>query len=207
MPSREPEADRPYAGKRAFDLVLVAAMAVPALLVGGACAIAIKLDDGGPILFRQERIGLRGRAIQVVKFRTMVDAPDNPIVPDPSRVTRTGRWLRRLSLDELPQLLNVARGEMSIVGPRPTLSYQVERYDADQRRRLSVPPGLTGLAQVRGRNAIGWAERIALDLQYIERQSIAFDLRILWWTLGAIASGSGVGGHPPEDPLSTPPSS
>ena len=130
-------------------------------VVGGLAALAIRLTSRGPVLFRQERVGKGGEPFEVVKFRTMVhlDEP-NPLIPDPDRITRVGAFLRRFSLDELPQLLNVARGEMSIVGPRPTLAYQVERYSDRERQRLRVRPGLTGLAQVNGRNAIAWSERI-----------------------------------------------
>src|SRR4051794_1322040 len=117
-----------YRGKRAGDLALLALLALPALVVGAACALLIKLPSRGPVFFRQERVGLNGRRFRVVKFRTMVDDPvGNPIFPDPDRITVVGRWLRRLSLDELPQLINVGAGDMSIVGPRPTLAYQVER--------------------------------------------------------------------------------
>lgn len=193
----------PYRGKRIFDLVVLGVAAAPAAAIGLACAAAIKLSSPGPVFFRQERIGLHGRPFRVVKFRTMIDAADNPILPDHSVVTPVGRMLRRLSLDELPQLINVAAAEMSIVGPRPTLRYQVERYDERQRQRLVVRPGVTGLAQVRGRNMLTWSERIDLDLEYVEAQSVALDLRILWWTVKAVVAGTGVHGHPVEDPLST----
>jgi lipopolysaccharide/colanic/teichoic acid biosynthesis glycosyltransferase len=196
--------DRSYSGKRVFDLALLVIAAVPAVVVGGACAVAIKLTSTGPVFFRQERVGLLGRRFRVVKFRTMVDRPDNPLFPETDRITRAGKWLRRLSLDELPQLFNVARGEMSIVGPRPTLPYQVDRYDDRQRHRLAVRPGVTGLAQVRGRNAIAWAERIELDLEYVEKQSIWFDLRIIASTATAVFGGSGVEGHPTDDPIARP---
>ena len=143
------------------DVVVLALVAVPAAVLGLASALAVRLTSPGPILFRQERIGRDGVPFTMLKFRTMLDGP-NPIFPDASRITSAGRVLRRFSLDELPQLINVARGEMSIVGPRPTLAYQVERYDAQQRRRLEVRPGLTGLAQVSGRNELSWARRIDL---------------------------------------------
>ncbi|MDQ1436733.1 MAG: hypothetical protein QOK43_362 [Acidimicrobiaceae bacterium] len=196
---------KPYAGKRAFDVIVLVVVALPAAVVGAACAAAIKLTSKGPVLFRQTRVGLHGRPFDVCKFRTMVDAPDNPLFPDAAHITTVGRWLRRLSLDELPQLLNVAAGDMSIVGPRPTLAYQVERYTERQRGRLAVRPGLTGLAQVRGRNAISWTERIEHDLEYVARQSIALDLAILARTARAVLGGSGVGGHPLDDALATPP--
>jgi lipopolysaccharide/colanic/teichoic acid biosynthesis glycosyltransferase len=193
-----------YRGKRAVDLVLLALVAVPAALVALPCALAVKLTSSGPVLFRQTRVGRGGERFEVIKFRTM-QVGDNPIIPDESRITAVGRWLRRSSLDELPNLVNVARGEMSMVGPRPTLEYQVERYDARQRRRLDCRPGLTGLAQIRGRNALRWSERIEHDLEYVETQSPALDLRILWATVSVLVTGAGVEGHAEDDPLAAPP--
>ncbi len=190
----------PYRGKRAFDLAAVTVLAAPALVLGAACACAIKLDDGGPVLFRQERVGRDGRTFELVKFRTMLHGVDNPLYPDASRVTRAGRLLRRLSLDELPQLINVVKGDMSVVGPRPTLAYQVERYTPEQRRRLAVRPGLTGLAQVRGRNTITWAERIKLDLEYLDKQSLLYDAYVLLLSLRVVFAEE-VGGHPLDDPI------
>ena len=193
----------PYRGKRAFDLLVLGVAAVPAAALGVLCALAVRLTSPGPILFRQARIGLGGQPFEVLKFRTMV-AGENPLFPDASRITSAGRWLRRLSLDELPQLVNVWRGEMSIVGPRPTLAYQVERYTTRQRARLSVPPGLTGWAQVNGRNALSWGDRIELDLEYVARQSLWLDARIVWRTATAMLGGEGVEGHPTDDPLAVP---
>jgi lipopolysaccharide/colanic/teichoic acid biosynthesis glycosyltransferase len=190
----------PYRGKRLVDLTLVAAVAVPGGLLGALCAIAIRLTSPGPVVFRQERIGLYGRPFVVWKFRTMV-AGDNPIVPAETRITSIGRLLRRLSIDELPQVVNVARGEMSFVGPRPTLAYQVERYDDRQRQRLCVRPGLTGLAQISGRNAIPWSERIEHDLSYVAAQSPLTDLRIVVATFVPLLTGAGVHGHSETDPL------
>jgi len=181
--------------------MLVAILALPALLVALPAALAIRLTSAGPVLFRQERIGLGGRPFQLVKFRTMV-AGDNPVFPDATKITRVGRLLRRLSFDEIPQLLNIIRGEMSVIGPRPTLAYQVERYDETQRRRLSVRPGVSGWAQLQGRNEIVWAQRIELDLEYIDRvQSPLADLRILVRSIVAALRGGGVDGHPADDPL------
>lgn len=197
--------DRSYRGKRVLDLTVLAMVAVPSLLIGAMCAAAIRVTSPGPVFFRQERIGLDGRPFRVWKFRTMVDAPDNPILPDASRITAVGAILRRASLDELPQLINVARGEMSIVGPRPTLAYQVERYDPEQRRRLRVRPGITGLAQIRGRNRISWAERIEHDLEYLDRQSMILDLAILADTVRIVFAGRDAGGHADDDPLSANP--
>lgn len=193
----------PYRGKRVVDLALLVVAAVPALLVGAVAAVAVRLTSPGPVLFRQERIGRDGVPFVVLKFRTMVHG-DNPIFPDATRITSAGRWLRRLSLDELPQLVNVARGEMSVVGPRPTLAYQVERYTPEQRLRLCVRPGLTGLAQVRGRNSLAWSDRIELDVEYVRTQSWKLDLQIVGLTLKPMLTGEGAEGHPTDDPLAVP---
>jgi lipopolysaccharide/colanic/teichoic acid biosynthesis glycosyltransferase len=190
----------PYRGKRALDLIVLAIVWVPAMVLGAICALAVRLTSKGPVFFYQERIGRDGVPFMVVKFRTMI-VGDNPIFPDATRITSAGRWLRRLSLDELPQLINVARGEMSIVGPRPTLAYQVERYTDHQRLRLCVAPGLTGLAQISGRNALGWNERIEYDVEYVRTQSVRTDLRILLATLRVVLTGAGAEGHPTDDPL------
>ena len=193
----------PYPGKRMFDLSVVAVLSIPAGVLGGLAALAVKLEDGGPVLFRQERVGTGGRPFHVLKLRTMTHGQPNPVFPDPTRITRVGRFLRRLSLDELPQLVNVVRGDMSIVGPRPTLAYQVVRYTPEQRGRLSVRPGLTGLAQVNGRNNLAWADRILLDLEYIRSQSLGLDLRLLLRSVRVVLS-SDASGHPVEDPLAKP---
>jgi lipopolysaccharide/colanic/teichoic acid biosynthesis glycosyltransferase len=195
-------ADRPYRGKRAFDLILTAILSLPALLLGGISSAMILIDDGRPVFFRQQRVGRAGATFDIVKFRTMHHAAEpNPLFPSASHITRVGRILRRLSLDELPQLINVAAGEMSIVGPRPTLPYQVERYSPQQRERLAVRPGVTGFAQVRGRNALTWTDRIELDREYIRRQSVLFDLWILVLSVVTVFRGSGVEGHPVDDPI------
>jgi lipopolysaccharide/colanic/teichoic acid biosynthesis glycosyltransferase len=195
---------QPYRGKRVVDLALLALVALPAALVALPCAVAVRLTSSGPILFRQQRVGRGGRPFDMVKFRTMAHG-DNPIFPDDDRITSVGRVLRRISLDELPNLLNVWRGEMSIVGPRPTLAYQVERYTDRQRVRLAVNPGLTGLAQIRGRNELAWSERIAHDLEYVATQSPWLDVRICLATVRVALSGGGVEGHPEDDPMATPP--
>lgn len=199
MPSA-PLADRPYRGKRLVDLVIVALVALPAVVLGAACALSVRLTSRGPVFFRQERVGMGGAPFVCLKFRTMADG-DNPIIPDESVITPAGRALRRLSLDELPQLLNVVRGEMSVVGPRPTLAYQVERWTPRQRERLNVRPGLTGLAQVNGRNDLSWPERIEFDLQYVETQSMRADLAILARTAGAMLGGEGTGATAADDPI------
>jgi lipopolysaccharide/colanic/teichoic acid biosynthesis glycosyltransferase len=191
-----------YLGKRTFDWLLLAFACFPAVMASAACAIAVRLTSPGPILFKQERIGLNGQPFTMLKFRTMIHG-DNPLLPSRDRITQVGVWLRRTSLDELPQLWNVMKGDMSFVGPRPTLAYQVNRYDDRQRRRLTVRPGLTGLAQVMGRNTLSWSTRIDYDLEYIAGQGWPLDLRILLLTLGAVVGGGGVTGHPTDDPLAT----
>lgn len=191
---------RPYRGKRLVDMAVLAVAAIPAALLGAVASVAIKLTSRGPVLFRQTRVGIDGAPFEVVKFRTML-VGDNPLIPDDSRITSAGRVLRRFSIDELPQLLNVARGEMSVVGPRPALPEQVELFDDTQRGRLAVRPGLTGWAQVNGRNAIPWAERIQLDLEYVDRQSVGFDLQILRRTIGVMLGGDGIEGHSVDDPM------
>lgn len=194
----------PYRGKRLFDVVVLVVVAAPALVVGVPCALAIALTSRGPLLFRQERVGLLGRRFMVLKLRTMIhDGEKNPVHPDLERITLAGKLLRRFSLDELPQLINVLKGEMSIVGPRPTLPYQVERYDERQRGRLAVRPGLTGLAQVKGRNQLTWPERIELDLEYVEQQSVWLDLKLLTMTAKVALRGAGVEGHPIDDPIAS----
>jgi lipopolysaccharide/colanic/teichoic acid biosynthesis glycosyltransferase len=193
---------RPYRGKRLLDLAIVCLLALPAVAVLLLAALAVWLDDGRPVLFRQVRAGRDGRPFVMLKLRTMhTHGHGNSVFPDRHSCTRVGRWLRRLSVDELPQLINVARGEMSMVGPRPTLPYQVRRYDARQRRRLDVLPGLTGLAQVRGRNGLSWADRIEWDLRYIDNQSIQLDLAVLACTAWAVLTGEGTNGHPRSDPI------
>jgi lipopolysaccharide/colanic/teichoic acid biosynthesis glycosyltransferase len=160
-----------------------------------AAVVAIKLDDGGPIFYRQRRVGRDGREFELVKLRTMVVGAERQgagyavNVGDP-RITRAGRLLRRLSIDELPQLWNVVRGDMSLIGPRPTLAYQVERYTPRQRRRLEVKPGITGWAQIHGRAALPWEERIELDVWYVENRSPWVDLKILLRTPRALLGGT-----------------
>jgi perosamine synthetase len=193
-----------YPGKRLLDMMLLLLAAVPALILGMLASAAIWLDDGSPVLFRQVRSGRDGRPFVLLKLRTMRDAGRRDAFPDPEGFTRVGRILRRLSLDELPQLINVARGEMSVVGPRPTLPYQASRYSTRQRGRLLVLPGLTGLAQVRGRNRMSWPERIEWDLLYIRAQSIRLDLSILASTIWTVLTGKGVSGHPRRDPIAQP---
>ena len=190
----------PYRGKRIVDLAILGLVAVPALLVAAGCALAIRVTSRGPVLFLQERVGMNGEPFVVWKFRTMLDG-DNPIIPSADRITTVGRFLRRTSLDELPQLVNVARGEMSVVGPRPTLAYQVERWTERQRGRLAVRPGLTGLAQVNGRNDLSWPERIEYDLDYVDTQSVLVDVGILLRTVTVMLGGEGTGATAADDPI------
>jgi lipopolysaccharide/colanic/teichoic acid biosynthesis glycosyltransferase len=183
--------------KRALDVFIAASVGVLASPVLAAIAVTIKLESRGPILFRQERIGRHGRPFQILKFRTLVyEAPRDPadylISKSDPRITRVGAFLRRWSLDELPQIWNVLRGDMSIVGPRPTLAYQVARYDDFQRRRLEVLPGVTGLAQIGGRNALPWPQRIKLDVWYVDHRSLLLDLRILAATSVALFRPSSI---------------
>jgi lipopolysaccharide/colanic/teichoic acid biosynthesis glycosyltransferase len=160
-----------------------------------AAALAIKLDDGGPVLYRQRRVGHHGEEFDLLKLRTMVVGAEKQgagwaVNRGDPRITRAGRLLRRLSLDELPQFWNVLRGDMSLIGPRPTLSYQVEQYTARQQRRLEVKPGLTGWAQIHGRAALPWDERIELDVWYVENRSPWLDLKILVRTPLALFRGT-----------------
>lgn len=170
--------------KRALDIFIAALALIAAAPVIILVALVVRLAMGSPVLFRSERAGLHGRPFVLLKFRTMVEAGDG--VPDTARLTRTGRWLRRLSIDELPQFWNVLAGEMSIVGPRPLLSRYLPRYSSDQRRRHEVPPGITGWAQVNGRNTLSWSEKFTLDVWYVDHWSLGLDLRILWRTMSRV---------------------
>ena len=179
---------------RAADVTLAGTALLLASPVLGLAAAAVKLADGGPVLYRQTRVGKDGADFELLKLRTMVVGAETrgagfAVDRGDPRITPVGRVLRRLSLDELPQLWNVVRGDMSVVGPRPTLRYQVERYDEHQRRRLDVKPGITGWAQVHGRATLPWPERIELDVWYVEHRSPALDLRILLKTPLALLGG------------------
>jgi lipopolysaccharide/colanic/teichoic acid biosynthesis glycosyltransferase len=180
---------------RALDIALAGAGLALASPLLAAAAVAIKLEDGGPVLYRQTRVGKDGADFELLKLRTMVVGAERQgagyaVNAGDSRITRVGELLRRTSLDELPQLLNVLRGDMSLIGPRPTLRYQVERYSERQRRRLDVKPGLTGWAQIHGRAALPWEERIELDVWYVEHRSPLVDLRILLRTPLALFGGT-----------------
>ena len=182
---------------RALDLVVASlALAVTAPLLAAA-AVMIKLESRGPVFYRQRRVGLRGASFELWKLRTMVPGAETMgagiyVLEGDPRITRTGRLLRRFSLDELPNLVNVLRGEMAIVGPRPTVQEQVDRYTDRQRRRLEVKPGITGWAQVNGRASLPWPERIELDVWYVEHRSLRLDLRILGRTARMLATGHGL---------------
>jgi lipopolysaccharide/colanic/teichoic acid biosynthesis glycosyltransferase len=181
------------ATRRTIDIVVTLVAGCLLLPVVVAVAVIVRLRLGAPVIFRQRRTGYRGREFTIIKFRTM--RPEAyPGQPDPERETRTGRLLRATSLDELPQLWNVLRGDMSVIGPRPTLPEQVAQYSPRQHGRHAVRPGLTGWAQVNGRNSISWPERIELDLWYIEHRSLALDVRILGRTLQRLVRPIGIYG-------------
>ena len=188
---------------RGLPRVADLALAALGLLVGApivaVAAVAIKLTSRGPVIYRQQRVGREGQAFEVYKLRTMRMGADpvgvgTPVLEDDPRVTRVGRFLRRFSLDEIPNLVNVLLGEMAIVGPRPTLAAQVELYTPSQLRRLEVKPGLTGWAQVNGRAGIPWEERIELDVWYVDNRSPRLDLRILGRTFRMLTTGHGLYG-------------
>ena len=183
--------------RRVVDILVSTVALIVAAPVLAVAAIAIKLESQGPVLYRQRRSGLDGAPFEVLKLRTMVDGAEHvgaglAIDAGDARVTRVGALLRRTSIDELPNLLNVLCGEMSLIGPRPTLPVQVEQYTPRQRERLSVKPGITGWAQVNGRASLPWAERIELDLYYIEHRSLRLDLRILARTVTMVFGGHGL---------------
>jgi exopolysaccharide biosynthesis polyprenyl glycosylphosphotransferase len=205
-----------YAIKRGLDLVAGTLLLLGAAPLIAAAAIAIYLDDGGPVLFRQTRVGTHGKLFQLLKLRTMKVAASSTVhqeyvqcwirgeqaagaqgaplykLSEDARITRVGRWLRRFSIDELPQFVNVIRGDMSLIGPRPALPYELSLYESWHRGRLEGPPGLTGLWQVSGRNQLSFDEMVRLDVQYLEDWSLAGDLKILFRTLPVLLRGSGV---------------
>lgn len=180
--------------KRCCDLMLVAFSAPIWIPVLCLVALLVRLKLGTPVLFRQKRPGLHGRIFELIKFRTMLDitGPEGRPLHDGLRLTSFGRKLRATSLDELPELINVLRGDMSLVGPRPLLVQYLGRYSSRQARRHDVRPGLTGLAQVKGRNALSWDEKLEWDVQYVESQSIFLDFKILFSTITAVLSRRGI---------------
>ncbi len=208
-------------GKRLLDIIIASSALIISSPAFALAAVAIRIDSPGPVLFAQEAVGIHGTRFRMLKFRSMYHGADNrqhrrftqayvrgdpsvaqtdfrtrervyKILEDP-RITRLGRWLRRTALDELPQLVNVLKGDMSLVGPRPPLSYEYELYDDDAKRRLDVPPGMTGLNQVGRRDSSSFKEMLDVDLSYISRLSFMLDLQILTQTIGAVVRGRG--GH------------
>jgi lipopolysaccharide/colanic/teichoic acid biosynthesis glycosyltransferase len=182
---------------RPLDLALAGVLLVVTAPLMALAALAIKLESRGPVFYRQRRVGKDGRPFELVKLRTMVPGAESMgagvyVLEGDPRVTRVGRLLRRFSLDELPNLVNVLRGELAIVGPRPTVQEQVERYTERQLRRLEVKPGITGWAQIKGRTSLSWPERIELDVWYVENRSLRLDLRILARTARLLATGHGL---------------
>ncbi len=179
--------------KRALDLLVAVPLLVLSLPVQAVVALVVRRRLGSPVLFRQQRPGRDGRPFTLVKFRTMLDAnPELGLVEDLNRMTDLGRFLRATSLDELPTLWNVVRGDMSLVGPRPLLMQYLPLYSPEQARRHEVRPGLTGLAQVSGRNALSWEDKFRLDVQYVDRSNIWLDLQILVGTVAAVVRRDGI---------------
>ncbi len=182
---------------RALDVVLATVLLVVTAPVLALAAIAIRLESRGPVFYRQLRVGRDGEPFELWKLRTMVPGAESIgaglyVLEGDPRITRTGRLLRRFSLDELPNLINVLKGDMAIVGPRPTVQEQVDRYTDRQRRRLEVKPGITGWAQINGRTSLLWPERIELDVWYVEHRSLALDLHIVRKTARMLATGHGL---------------
>jgi lipopolysaccharide/colanic/teichoic acid biosynthesis glycosyltransferase len=180
--------------KRLFDFVVAAVAAIVLSPVMAIVALLVRINLGKPVLFSQVRPGLHGQPFTLLKFRTMVEALDSSgsPLPDGERLTAFGQFLRRSSLDELPELYNVLRGDMSLVGPRPLLMEYLPLYTAEQARRHRVRPGLTGWAQVNGRNAISWDQKFALDLWYVDHSSLSLDLKILWLTIRNVFTRHGI---------------
>lgn len=180
--------------KRFIDVAFSTILLVVLMPLMAVIAICIGAGMGRPILFRQERAGFRGRPFTIIKFRTMTNDKDNDgqLLPKEQRVTRLGRFLRASSLDELPELLNVLRGEMSLVGPRPLHVYYLPRYDKDQLRRHEMRPGITGWAQVNGRNALSWEERLSLDVWYVKHWSLLLDAKTLLRTITTVFGRDGI---------------
>jgi lipopolysaccharide/colanic/teichoic acid biosynthesis glycosyltransferase len=183
--------------RRGLDIAVSSVTLLLTSPVLALAMLAIRLESPGPMIYRQRRVGLEGKTFDVLKLRTMVDGAEHigaglAVNENDSRITRVGALLRRSSLDELPNLLNVLRGDMSLVGPRPTIPVQVESYTERQRGRLAVKPGITGWAQVHGRASLPWSQRIELDLYYIAHRSLWLDVKILWRTVLMVLGGSGL---------------
>jgi len=200
---------RPYDRiKRVMDVVLVAIGMVLLAPLFAVLAWKVRREVGSPVLFRQLRPGLHERTFELRKFRTMTDerGPDGELLPDEQRLTRFGRWLRSTSLDEIPEMVNVLKGEMSLVGPRPLLVEYLDRYSPEQARRHEVRPGITGWAQINGRNNMSWDDKLALDVWYVDHRSLWLDLRILVTTLWVMVTRQGVSldGHATTVPFQGP---
>jgi len=188
------QAGLPLLAKKALDRAVALGALVATAPVIGAAALAVRVTLGSPVFFRQTRPGLGGTPFRIAKMRTMSDArgPDGQLLPDDQRLTRLGRFLRATSIDELPQLWNVLRGDLSLVGPRPLLMQYLPLYSAEQARRHDVMPGITGWAQINGRNALTWEEKFDLDVWYVDHWSLGLDLRILARTLGSVVKREGI---------------
>jgi len=182
--------------KRLFDIFFSVLLLVLLFPIFAIVAMAIKLDDGGKIFFLQDRLGRYGKVFQVFKFRTMIENADSYLdkngMPTRDRVTKVGRFLRLYSIDELPQVLNILKGDMSFIGPRPALTSHWDRYTQFQKRRVEILPGITGLSQVSGRNNLPWSKRIELDIYYIDKYSLWLDLKILYRTVVVILKGGDI---------------
>ncbi len=181
-------------GKRIFDVTVVLVLLPVVIPVMVCVSICVSLFLGRPVFFRQSRPGLQGILFRLMKFRTMTDTRDSEgiLLPDEKRLTKFGKFLRASSLDELPELWNVLKGEMSLVGPRPLLAEYLDKYSPEQARRHDVRPGITGWAQVNGRNGVPWDERFQMDLWYVEHCSLWLDLKIMWMTIKTIFTRSGI---------------
>ena len=197
--------------KRLFDFFVVAVAAPLWLPLLAVVALWVRIKLGSPVFFRQKRPGKNAQIFEMIKFRTMTDARDagGQLLPDAVRLTRFGKFMRSASLDELPELLNVLRGDMSLVGPRPLMVQYLPRYTAQQARRHEVTPGITGLAQVKGRNALSWDEKFAWDVRYVETRSLGLDLKILLLTVKTVFVREGISAQgdatmPEFNPSSTP---
>jgi len=192
--------------KRALDITLACVALVLLSPVLAVVWVLVRLRMGTPVLFRQQRPGRHGRPFEMAKFRTMTDArdADGNLLPDAERLTALGQWLRRSSIDELPELLNVLAGDMSLVGPRPLLMQYLPLYSPEQARRHEVRPGITGWAQVNGRNAVSWPEKFELDVWYVDHRSTKLDFEIMWKTVSQVVGGHGVSadGHATMEPFS-----
>jgi sugar transferase EpsL len=191
--------------KRVIDVVGASTALVVLSPLLAVVALLVRVRMGTPVLFRQQRPGRDGRPFEMTKFRTMTDrrGPDGELLPDADRLTALGKWLRRTSVDELPELLNVVHGDMSLVGPRPLLMQYLPLYSSEQARRHEVRPGITGWAQVNGRNAVTWDEKFELDVWYVDHRSTRLDVEILVKTVSQVISGHGVSapGHATIEPF------